>query len=103
LRRTRAVITPQVSASKRRFFAKKRAKNFIRLATSGRRRGQSLQPQSAKRRHDVFLLLFVHKKKTFLASLRWASTRSAIRAFLFQVLKATSVSIARTSENNTAK
>jgi hypothetical protein len=60
-------------------------------------------PKGAKRRHDVFLLLFVHKKETFLASLRWASTRSAIRALLFQVLKATSVSIARTSENNTAK
>jgi hypothetical protein len=60
-------------------------------------------PKGAKRRHDVFLLLFVHKKKTFLASLRWASTRSAIRAFLFQVLNATSVSIDRTSENTTAK
>jgi len=34
-----------VSASKRRFFEKKRAKNFIRLATSGGRRGRSFQPQ----------------------------------------------------------
>jgi hypothetical protein len=69
-----------VSASKRRFFEKKRAKNFIRLATSGGRRGQGLQTQGAKRRHDVFLLLFVHKKKAFLASLRCASTRGATRA-----------------------
>jgi hypothetical protein len=30
-----------------------------------------------------FLLLFVHKKKTFLASLPWASTRSATRAKTF--------------------
>jgi hypothetical protein len=37
----------------------------------------------AKRRHEVFLLLFVHKKKTFLASLPWASTRSATRAKAF--------------------
>jgi hypothetical protein len=59
-----------VSASKRRFFEKKRAKNFIRLATLGGRRGRSLQTQGAKRRHEVFLLLFVHKKKTFLASRR---------------------------------
>jgi hypothetical protein len=68
----------QVSASKRRFFEKKRAKNSIRLATSGGRRGQSLQPPQgakrrhevfgAKRRHEVFLLLFVHKKKTLPAS-----------------------------------
>jgi hypothetical protein len=72
-----------VSASKRRFFVKKRAKNFIRLATSGRRRGRSLQTQRAKRRHEVFLLLFVHKKKAFLASLRCASTCSATRAKFF--------------------
>jgi hypothetical protein len=39
----------QVSASKRRFFEKKRAKNFIRLATPGGRRGQSLQPPKALR------------------------------------------------------
>jgi hypothetical protein len=70
-----------VSASKRRFFEKKRAKNFIRLATSGGRRGQGLQPpQGAKRRHEVFLLLFVHKKKIFLASLRCAPARSATGA-----------------------
>ncbi|HTN13165.1 MAG TPA: hypothetical protein VL154_19555, partial [Acetobacteraceae bacterium] len=73
----------QVSASKRRFFEKKRAKNFIRLATPGGRRGRSLQPQRAKRRHEVFLLLFVHKKKTFLASLSWAPTCCAITAKLF--------------------
>jgi hypothetical protein len=71
------------SASKRRFFEKKRAKNFIRLATLGGRRGRSLQTQGAKRRHEVFLLLFVHKKKTFLASLRWASTRRATGAKFF--------------------
>jgi hypothetical protein len=73
-----------VSASKRRFFEKKRAKNFIRLATPGGRRGQGLQsPKGAKRRHEVFLLLFVHKKKAFLASLRCASTCSATRAKFF--------------------
>jgi hypothetical protein len=48
------VVNMQVAASKRRFLVKKRAKNFIRLATSGGRRGQSLQPQRAQRRHEVF-------------------------------------------------
>ncbi|HTN11515.1 MAG TPA: hypothetical protein VL154_11155, partial [Acetobacteraceae bacterium] len=66
-----------------RFFEKKRAKNFIRLATSDGRRGRSLQTQGAKRRHEVFLLLFVHKKKAFLASLRCASTCSATIAKFF--------------------
>jgi hypothetical protein len=91
-----------VSAGKRRFFEKKRAKNFIRLATSGGRRGPGLQtPQGAKRRHEifgakrrheVFLLLFVHKKKTFLASLRCASARSATRAQKNRLLPATPLS-----------
>jgi hypothetical protein len=63
-------------------FAQKRAKNFIRLATPGGRRGRSFQPPRAQRRHEVFLLLFVHKKKTLLASLRRASTRSATGTFL---------------------
>jgi len=40
------VVNMQVAASKRRFFCKKRAKNFIRLATTGGRRGQSLQPSA---------------------------------------------------------
>jgi hypothetical protein len=84
----------QISAGKRRFFVKKRAKNFIRLANSGGRRGQSLHPPPKARRAvtkslarsavmKFFLLLFVHKKKTFLASLPWASTRSATRAKAF--------------------
>jgi hypothetical protein len=66
LRRSRAVITVQISASKRRFFVKKRAKNFIRLATSGGRSGQSLQPQGAKRRHEVFcFFLFTKRRPSF--------------------------------------
>jgi hypothetical protein len=38
-----------VSASKRRFFVKKRAKNFIRLAASGGWRGRGLQPPKTLR------------------------------------------------------
>jgi hypothetical protein len=42
-RRSRAVITLQVSASKQRFFAKKRAKNFIPWSPDERPRLQGIK------------------------------------------------------------
>jgi hypothetical protein len=62
-------------------FCKKARKKLHSPCNLGRaERAESPNPQGAARRHEVFLLLFVHKKKTFLASLRWASPRSATRA-----------------------
>jgi hypothetical protein len=69
----------QGSASKRRFFVKKRAKNFIHLQPRSGGEGRASKPRRAKRRHEVFLLLFIHKKKTFLAS-SGTPTCSAISA-----------------------
>jgi hypothetical protein len=74
-------------------FCKKARKKLHSPCNLGRaERVESPPPQGAarrhkvfgaKRRHEVFLLLFVHKKKTFLASLPWASTRSASKAKAF--------------------
>jgi hypothetical protein len=92
LRRTRVVINMRVSASKQRFFVKKRAKNFIRLATSGGRSGQSLQPPKALRAVTKSLarsavmkffcfFLFTKRRPYFLLTSQYRGSRPAASAF----------------------
>jgi hypothetical protein len=52
-----------LSASKRRFFEKKRAKNFIRLATPVGRRGQSLQTPGREAPSKSFFASFCSQKE----------------------------------------
>jgi hypothetical protein len=77
--RARDVINPRGLASKRRFFEKSAQKTSFAWNRRSGGEGRASKP-GAKRRHEVFLLLFVHKKKIFLASLPWAPTPSATRA-----------------------
>jgi hypothetical protein len=51
------------SASKRRFFEKKRAKNFIRLATLGGRRGGVSKPRARSAVMKFFCLFLFTKRR----------------------------------------